>query len=293
MQHDSKTHLRLQPASPVAQVKDPAASMSLIFDNIRHPLDPLYSDYAARRQREGREPAKVSTPLSVIVMLLIGLLLGAGAMALRQPAKVVESRHNQLVTQIEQRQKSNDDVVRDIESLRAEVATLQSAALGRTSKDSLAKDLDRARAEAAATPVSGPGMTLTLDNPSDGDPNADSDPRTTSSKDAISSTDIQQVVNALKASGAKGIAINDQRLSTVSAIRFAGSAVLVNYRPLTTPYRISAVGDGDLRSRFYAGYGGKYVDGLRKSGFQVSATSGTVSLPASPNLKIAHATVSR
>jgi hypothetical protein len=51
------------------------------------------------------------------------------------------------------------------------------------------------------------------------------------------------VVNALWAAGAQGIAVNGQRITSLSAIRSAGDAILVNYRPLNPPYVVEAVGN--------------------------------------------------
>jgi uncharacterized protein YlxW (UPF0749 family) len=55
--------------------------------------------------------------------------------------------------------------------------------------------------------------------------------------------DLQAVANALWAAGAEAIAINGQRLGPLTSIRQAGEAVLVNFVPIRSPYRISAVGD--------------------------------------------------
>ena len=55
--------------------------------------------------------------------------------------------------------------------------------------------------------------------------------------------DLQLVVNALWAAGAEAVSINGQRLGPTTAIRFAGEAVLVDFRPVTSPYEISAIGD--------------------------------------------------
>ena len=63
-------------------------------------------------------------------------------------------------------------------------------------------------------------------------------------------TDIQLLVNALWASGAEAITINESRLTTTSAIRSAGDAILVNYRPLLPPYKIAAIGDSKMKEKF-------------------------------------------
>jgi uncharacterized protein YlxW (UPF0749 family) len=60
------------------------------------------------------------------------------------------------------------------------------------------------------------------------------------------------IVNGLWQAGATDIAINGRRLTPTSAIRAAGEAILVNYRPMSPPYVVSAIGsDADqLAGRF-------------------------------------------
>jgi uncharacterized protein YlxW (UPF0749 family) len=59
------------------------------------------------------------------------------------------------------------------------------------------------------------------------------------------------VVNALWAAGAEAVAINDERLAPTTTIRAAGEAILVDLRPVTSPYTIRAIGDPDtLLPRF-------------------------------------------
>ena len=61
------------------------------------------------------------------------------------------------------------------------------------------------------------------------------------------------LANALWAAGAEAISINGQRLGPTSAIRFAGEAVLVDFRPVTNPYEVRAIGDPEtLSSGFLA-----------------------------------------
>jgi uncharacterized protein YlxW (UPF0749 family) len=62
--------------------------------------------------------------------------------------------------------------------------------------------------------------------------------------------DLQQIANALWQAGAEAIAINDQRLISTSTIRAAGDAILVDFRPLTGPYEVSAIGPRDMQRQF-------------------------------------------
>ena len=47
----------------------------------------------------------------------------------------------------------------------------------------------------------------------------------------------------------EAVGINGQRLGPTTAIRFAGEAVLVDFRPVTSPYEISAIGNPDALQR--------------------------------------------
>src|SRR2546423_344593 len=63
---------------------------------------------------------------------------------------------------------------------------------------------------------------------------------------------------------ARAIAVNGQRLTARTAIRYAGQAILVDFRPLVPPYVVSAVGDpSGLQTRFAAGSAGEYLQALR------------------------------
>ena len=63
----------------------------------------------------------------------------------------------------------------------------------------------------------------------------------------ISDSDLQMVVNALWSAGAEAIAVNGNRLVATSSIRAAGETVVVNFRPLSPPYKVEAVGANERR----------------------------------------------
>lgn len=93
--------------------------------------------------------------------------------------------------------------------------------------------------------ISGPGFKITIN-----------DARKTDSLDfqqvnlaKVFDTDLQLVTNALWASGAQAISINNQRISTTTAIRSAGEAILINYRPLLPPYEITFIGNDEVSKK--------------------------------------------
>ena len=50
------------------------------------------------------------------------------------------------------------------------------------------------------------------------------------------------VVNALWAAGAEAISVNGQRIGPDTFVRTAGSAILVNVTPVSSPYEVAAIG---------------------------------------------------
>ena len=134
--------------------------------------------------------------------------------------------------------------------------------------------------------------------PGSDDTSADGNPRTDADKDEgkVFSKDLQIVVNGLWEAGAEAISVNGQRLTSRSAIRFAGEAILVNYRPLARPYRISVIGDpDDLQAEFAANDGGAYARALQDNyGIRVSIDAAkSLSLPAATSLTVREAAVPR
>ncbi len=101
--------------------------------------------------------------------------------------------------------------------------------------------VDQASLLASLTPVQGPGVVVTLTDSKKKLPT--SMPVGMAPPNIIHDSDINQVVNELRAAGAEAIAVNNQRLVVTSAIRSAGPTILVNNAPQTPPYVIKAIGD--------------------------------------------------
>lgn len=92
------------------------------------------------------------------------------------------------------------------------------------------------------------------------------------------------IVNGLWQAGATDIAINGRRLTPTSAIRAAGEAILVNYRPMSPPYVVTAIGqDADqLAGRFRENPAGLLLEELETKYGVIweLQTAGNVTLPA-------------
>jgi len=274
---------------------------SLLDQVLAETLDPAYAQAAARRAElaagpgePGAAPAAAARPgrarrrgqlLVALTLLLAGLL---AAVTYREAAAGSQGRERvrqALAEDIDQESASTDDLARQLTRLDAQVSTRRDQALAASVEGQRAlQQLSAAERGAAVQAVRGPGLTVVL---ADADASADSDPvggsPTVAKAGLVQDGDLQQTVNALWAAGAEAISINDQRLGPTTTIRQAGSAILVDFRPLSSPYRIRAIGDQQqLSNRFIASPEASYVVGLAKDyglSFTI-ARSASLTLPA-------------
>lgn len=135
-----------------------------------------------------------------------------------------------------------------LRDLRAESRglTRQVEALSASRKDLGSKKTQdavrRLRDVAGLKRVTGEGVTVTLSD-------APRDVRETSDQNintlVVHQQDIQAVVNAMWAAGAKAVTIQGQRVVSTTGIQCAGSTVQVNGLYFPQPYVITAIGDVD------------------------------------------------
>jgi uncharacterized protein YlxW (UPF0749 family) len=273
--------------------------MTLLTSMMERPLDPGYAAAAERRVAAGL-PASTgfSTPTVVVASAVVGLLLTFGAIALRAPSTAAAKAKADLVSQIQTRRAAADRQEATLRTTQADIDRLQKEALG-SQQEALQAELDALTLVSGSEAVTGKGITLVLDNAAGSDStSADGNPRTDAAADEgkVYSKDLQVVVNGLWEAGAEAMAVNGQRLTSRSAIRFAGEAILVNYRPLTRPYRIEAIGDpASLQTNFAENDGGSYARALHDNyGIRVSMDSASsLTLPAAASLSVSKAGVLR
>jgi uncharacterized protein YlxW (UPF0749 family) len=237
-----------------------ALGTSLLDQVLAETVDPAY-EQAARERATGQRPAAGSSGrrrgLLVVAgtMLLAGLLVAVTYSQAAAGAQGREEIRRALVADIQQGSELSDDLTAQLDALVAEVDATRDHLLASSVEGQVAlARLSRAETAAAATAVTGPGLLVTLAN---AEPDADSDPVggtvTEDPRGRVRDGDLQLVVNALWAAGAEAISVNGHRLGPTTAIRFAGEAVLVDFRPVTNPYEIRAVGaPGEMAEGFLA-----------------------------------------
>jgi uncharacterized protein YlxW (UPF0749 family) len=185
--------------------------------------------------------------------LLLGALwalLGFGVVILATAtatARRADAPHrSDLVGLINTRKRQVNGLDAAVRTLRAEVDRAQRSA-GQLSDDERdqAGVVDHLSLVAGTTPVFGAALVVRLSDST----RQPSDP-TQASAYQIHDIDLQLIVNALFSAGAQAIALNGNRLVATTPIRAAGVTIVVNFRPLTPPYVIEAIGAD--RARFEA-----------------------------------------
>ncbi len=160
---------------------------------------------------------------------------------LSERLKVVEKERNQLLLEIQRLQeKASDEVV--------------------------AREINMLKAYAGDTALHGPGVIVTVD-----DSKKVSKPGENQNLYLIHDDDLLRIINELRASGAEGIAINEERLIAVSEIRCAGPTLSVNNNRFAPPYVIRAIGDPKSLENALKMRGG-VIETLKFWGIQVTVT---------------------
>ncbi|MEV8503823.1 DUF881 domain-containing protein [Actinoplanes sp. NPDC051475] len=251
----------------------------------RNPLDPGYADAAARRAR-GEGPTagrrRLLSGVSAVTLAGVGFLL---VVAYQQTVADEPARaraRDTLVEQVQGRREETAELQERADRLRAEVAGLRERQLG----GAAVARLEGMEAETGLAPVRGSGVRVTV-----GDGPTPIDPVTGErrSEARVRDTDLQLATNALWAAGAEAIAVNGQRLTATSTIRQAGEAILVDFRPVTTPYQVVAIGPASLVEDFRDGAAGKFFHALSSKygmSFDVTEVRGvTLDAATAPRLR--------
>jgi uncharacterized protein YlxW (UPF0749 family) len=239
----------------------------LLESLIADALDPGYLAVAARRgstappRRRGWR-ARSGTALSIVV---VSVVLTLAVEQLRASAPGLATRRQDLIGRVNQTGRDLTTLEQQVTKTTADVERLRREALaGSDVPGGSTAQLDARARQAGLTPLVGPGVSVTVDDaPSATDGSGNTD------LGRVLDVDLQDLVNGLWRAGAEAVSINGHRLTSLSAIRGAGDAVLVDYRPLARPYVVTAIGDGPrLASRFRSGPAGQDLADLR-SGYGI------------------------
>lgn len=237
-------------------------SMSLLVDMMADTLDSSYRK--AHERAAGERPAGATGGPPRVrrgvlpVLVLLGLLTGTAAAQVRDRGQELDAGRAALAAEVVERTRQSDALAAQLEAARAALAREQAQALGATGAGQREGDrLARLELAAAAVPVRGPGLVVRLDDAAQTEVEV-AGRGGQAAQGRVLDRDLQDAVNGLWAAGAEAVSVNDLRLSALTAIRSAGEAVLVDFRPLSPPYVVRAVGaSAALERRFQTGAAGR------------------------------------
>jgi uncharacterized protein YlxW (UPF0749 family) len=180
-----------------------------------------------------------------VVLVVLGFVTAAALAQERVREEELPGRTGELVELIRRRHSAIRDLSAEVRDLRQRLDDVQGSA-GRGSEQlrDLVADIERLRGPAGLGGVHGPGILVEL---------ADSAQVATTRGELtdfrIQDVDLQLVVNALWTAGAEAVSINGRRVTSTTAIGEAGDAVLVNFTAVSSPYRVSAIGEPEALRR--------------------------------------------
>ncbi len=194
------------------------------------------------------------TQISILSMIMGGLLSLSLKTQDRIRRDLVGNTSTSAMAEAYTKQRDeNTDLRKQISQLRSlsqKYAELMATGGGNSTKV-VARELQTVSTLAGLTPVTGPGVIVTLRD-SKKQPEKPTGMSDTAWQELtpdylIHDANIRDVVNELKNAGAEAISINDQRVVSSTAIRCVGNNVHVNAVPTAgSPVVIRAIGDPDL-----------------------------------------------
>ena len=180
-----------------------------------------------------------------VVLSFSGLLFGIAVANTQRQQPILEQNREDLRATISKNIDLLNYTSENLSSINNEIAQIQSNTPGLDFHGISQSNESNLQIFSGLSSVKGEGIEIVINDAAKTDSLESSDIKLA----RVYDSDIQLLVNALWASGAESIAINEGRLTSTSAIRSAGDAILVNYRPLLPPFVISAIGDKDLKAR--------------------------------------------
>jgi uncharacterized protein YlxW (UPF0749 family) len=209
----------------------------------------------------------------MMVCLVVGILL---SVQFRTSANYGTSIRGDRVEDIALK---NNTLTQEKDALSKEVVSLREKLTNVGSDSKLTADLQeelrKSNMAAGLTPVSGPGIIVTLnDSPRNIQPGDDPNAL------LVHDEDILKIVNEMRASGAEAICVNNERITAMSEIRCAGTTILVNLNKIAPPFVIKATGNPQLLESGLSIRGGE-LENLKTFGLQTQlARNVKIDIPA-------------
>jgi uncharacterized protein YlxW (UPF0749 family) len=224
------------PPIPVTEREDSMRLLYLVLDDANHTFGPPIP--------KGQKPRFRSVTAGVSLFIVIGIFFGIAFGLTRELVPIQETTRQEL----QQRILATQDQLIVTQGLLADQIELLESVKQDVSKQSntiqrINSNISQLNTVAGYSEVRGDGIRVTIQssvNPSVEDG---------IDLGVVIDSDIARVVNGIFARGGIAVSINDHRITSTTAIRSAGEAILVGYQPLIPPYEILAIGNASRMLR--------------------------------------------
>lgn len=222
----------------VEQTTQRDVTLPLLNRIISESLDQDYRQLASRHTHAGKPSS--ARRAAVFVVTGFGLLLGTAAVESARSADELSGERSSLIAQIENRRERVAGQQQQVSELRAQSrdteAELESLA---DAEDRTNVRLDALNLPTGFSRVRGPGLRITV-----------ADAPGAEGARLVRADDLAILLDGLWNAGAEAIAIDDQRITTLTSLRNSGLSLGVNQVALSAPYTLRAIGDpGTLQAR--------------------------------------------
>ncbi len=239
--YDPEAGRNLHEAGAPTLIPVPSLLRSLLSDH----LDPGYAAAAAERSADPRPRNRlVTTSWQVLAAVAVATVFAFAVAQAQATAPGVRETQQVLAGSVRSAEEATGSATARRNALAAEVdAERRSRLEGDERGRRLLGSLDGANFSSAATAVTGPGLTVTITDPGVSKDLSDvSKERVEGSRQVILDRDLQLVVNSLWASGAEAISVGGVRIGPNVTVRQAGGGILVDNKPISSPYVLVAIG---------------------------------------------------
>ena len=218
--------------------RNPVASLltSLLTDH----LDPGYAAAAAERTAQHTRTSRVPAAVWLLTgAVVVGLIFGIALSRLASGSVAVDRVSADASAAVRAAQDRSTELESTRDGLAEQVSTERDRALQSDAAGSELLDrLSAVESAAGIDTVSGPGLAVVVTEPA----GAGGSTVRPGSGAAVLDRDIASIVNSLWASGAEAVSVDGVRVGPNVTIRQAGGAMLLDNRPIDSPYDIRAIG---------------------------------------------------
>lgn len=247
----------------------PDQSMSLLTDLQANALEPEYRSVGSRRQAS---PLILGATLALLAALIV-----VAAVSTTRSSDEVDGERRDLLERITQTAERLEVQEAEAADLELEIRDLGAAQINDPALTAAREALEPL---VGTIPVTGPGIIVEVSDAMD----------SSRTEGVVFDSDVSRLINGLRQAGAEAMAINGRRVTVLTPIRTAGSAITVDYVSLSPPYRVEVIGNPATMPARFARTGAaawwKYISDDFGIAFSIREADGDLTLPADPGMQL-------